>query len=201
MRIGLFGATSPLGELVLAEALDRGHTLTALVTDPAHLALRHPRLSLAAGTLGDHAALVGALAGHAALVCCSEPAVIAADLVAILGAMRAVGLRRIVVLADAGILQEDDQTLRYTLADYPLDQRAAALEYWRAFALLRESGLRWTLLCLPPLDPGEGTGGYRAERDYLPEAGERIALADAAIFVLDELESDMFVGARVGIAE
>ncbi|NTW00501.1 MAG: NAD(P)H-binding protein [Oscillochloris sp.] len=119
----------------------------------------------------------------------------------ILAGMRASGVRRIIAVAAAGILQEDAETLRRDVPGYPPMLAAISAEHLRAYELLRVSETRWTLLCPPMLAMGEGTGGYRAERDYLPEGGERIAQSDAALFILDELESGAFAGSRVGIAE
>ncbi|WYZ36794.1 hypothetical protein EsH8_II_000300 [Colletotrichum jinshuiense] len=49
MHILILGATGRNGALVLAEALERGHTVTALVRDPSAVAPRQ-NLTLAAGT-------------------------------------------------------------------------------------------------------------------------------------------------------
>ncbi|MBX0330292.1 SDR family oxidoreductase [Oscillochloris sp. ZM17-4] len=208
MRIVLFGATGGLGGLVLAEALDRGHAVTAVLREPARLAVRHARLAVVAGDVRDHAAVAGLIAGHDAVVSCIGPGllgggldVISAGMASILAGVRASGARRVVAVAAAGILQEDGETLMRDAPGFPPALRAISAEHLRAYELLRASGARWTLACPPTMADGEGTGGYRAERDYLPEGGERIAYADVALFILDELESGAFVGSRVGIAD
>lgn len=208
MRIVLFGATGGLGGRVLAEALERGHVVTALLRDPSRLVLAHPRLTALAGDVRNQAAVAAALDGQAAALSCIGPgrldgdiAVISAGMASILAGMRAAGMRRVVAVAAAGILQEDEETLRHDAPGYPPTLRAISAEHLRAYELLRASDERWTLACPPTLADGEGTGGYRAERDYLPEGGARLARADAALFILDELESGAFIGSRVGIAE
>jgi hypothetical protein len=135
------------------------------------LARGHP---VTAAGEADGEGAVAVLAGHDAVVSCRGPE----GLEDIIAGMRANGLVRIVVVT-AGALREDSVAER----------------------LLAASGLRWTLACPTALTEDVGTGGYRAERDYLPEGGERIACVDAALFILDELESGAFVGSRVGIAE
>jgi putative NADH-flavin reductase len=208
MRVALIGATGRLGGAVLAEALARGHRAMALVRDPTRLALRHERLTLRAGHVGNATALAEALAGQDAVISCLGPGrldgdlgVLSAGMAQILAGMQAAGVSRIVAAAAAGILQEDAETLRRDAPGFPPLLRAISAEHLRCYELLRASAARWTLACPPTMTPGAGLGGYRAERDYLPEGGERIALADAALFMLDELESGAFVGARVGIAE
>ncbi|MEI7770634.1 MAG: NAD(P)H-binding protein, partial [Chloroflexales bacterium] len=187
--------------------LDRGHTVTALVRDPARLAVRHPRLAALSGDVRNPRALAAALVGQEAVVSCIGPGrldagldVLSVGMAGILAGMAAPGVRRIVAVAAAGILQEDAETLLRDAPGYPPALRAISAEHLLAYELLLASGARWTLACPPALVPGEGAGGYRAERDYLPEGGERIAYADAALFILDELESGAFVGSRVGIA-
>jgi putative NADH-flavin reductase len=204
----LFGATGGVGGQALAEALERGHMVTALVRDPARLELSHPRLAAVAGDVRDQQAVAGAMAGHDALVSCIGPGrldgdleVLSAGIANILDGMRVSGVQRLVAVAAAGILQEDAETLRRDVPGYPPMLRAISAQHLRVYELLVASGMRWTLACPPTLIAGDGTGGYRAERDYLPEAGERITYADVALFLLDELESGAFIGSRVGIAE
>jgi putative NADH-flavin reductase len=119
----------------------------------------------------------------------------------ILAGMWASGVRRIVAVAAAGILQEDAETLRRDVPGYPPELRAISGAHLLAYQLLLASDARWTLACPPTLTLGDGTGGYQAERDYIPEEGARIAYADVALFMLDDLESGAFIGSRVGIAE
>jgi putative NADH-flavin reductase len=208
MRIVLFGATGRLGGLALAEALGRGHTVTALVRDPARLSVSHPHLVAVAGDVRDPQAVAAVSAGHDAVVSCIGPGnldvgldVLSAGMATILAGMQAAGVRRIVAVAGAGILQADAEALLHDAPGFPPRLRAISAEHLRSYEVLRASGASWTLVCPPFLIAGEGTGGYRAERDYLPEGGERIAYADAALFILDDLESGAFIGSRVGISD
>jgi uncharacterized protein len=202
MRIVFFGAASELGGQAVAEALDRGHTVTALVSDPECLTMRHTRLTVVAGDVRDPQAVAAVIAGQDAVITCiDDPDLISVGMTNILAGMRAAGVQRIVAVSADGILQEDAEMLRRDASDFPPAFRAISTEYLRAYELLRSSGARWTLACVPTLTSGEGNGGYRAERDYLPEGGTQISQADAALFLLDELESGAFIGSRVGIAE
>jgi putative NADH-flavin reductase len=197
-----------VGGRALSEALERGHTVTALARDPARLGVSHPRLVAVAGDVLDPQAVAGVMAGQEAVLSCIGPGrlegdlgVLSAGMAAIIAGMRSAGVQRIVAVAAAGILQADAETLRRDTPAYPSMLQALSAQHLRVYELLQASGARWTLACPPTLIAGDGTGGYRAERDYLPEGGERIAYADVALFLLDELESGAFVGSRVGIAE
>ena len=47
MKITVFGATGGIGRLVVRQALDAGHKVTAVVRDPARLGVSHPALEVA----------------------------------------------------------------------------------------------------------------------------------------------------------
>jgi putative NADH-flavin reductase len=182
--------------------------VTALARDPARLGVSHPHLVAVAGDVLDPQAVAGVMAGQDAVLSCIGPGrlegdlgVLSAGMAAIIAGMRSTGVQRIVAVAAAGILQADAETLRRDTPAYPSMLQALSAQHLRVYELLQASGTHWTLACPPTLIAGDGTGGYRAERDYLPEGGERIAYADVALFLLDELESGAFVGSRVGIAE
>ncbi|MBK1655139.1 NAD(P)-dependent oxidoreductase [Allochromatium vinosum] len=68
MHIALFGATGGTGRQVLAQALEQGHRITALVRDPSKLT-PHPDLTLVTGDVLDPAAVARCLAGTDAVVC------------------------------------------------------------------------------------------------------------------------------------
>src|SRR5258706_6134730 len=64
-NILLLGATGPTGRLLLAQALERGHTVTALVRHPEDLPIPHPRLRLVSADLTvDTGALARVVPGH-----------------------------------------------------------------------------------------------------------------------------------------
>jgi uncharacterized protein YbjT (DUF2867 family) len=49
MKLAVFGATGLTGGLVVAQALEQGHEVVALVRDPGRVSLNHPRLTVLAG--------------------------------------------------------------------------------------------------------------------------------------------------------
>ncbi|WP_220449720.1 NAD(P)H-binding protein [Nonomuraea longispora] len=62
MRITLFGATGAVGSRTPAEALWRGHDVTAVVRDPALPAAAHPGAKVRRGDASDLADVI--LAGR-----------------------------------------------------------------------------------------------------------------------------------------
>ena len=50
MKLALFGATGLTGGLVLPQALEQGHEVTAMVRDPRRVSLSNPRLTVLGGS-------------------------------------------------------------------------------------------------------------------------------------------------------
>src|SRR5688572_14734033 len=67
MKIALIGATGFVGSKVLAEALQRGHQVTALVRSPGKLSAQEG-LAIASVDATDPTALAHSVQGHDALV-------------------------------------------------------------------------------------------------------------------------------------
>ncbi len=68
MNLIIFGSTSPIGQVLVLHALDRGHRVTAFARQPELLAIQHPDLVLARGDVLDGASLRAALAGQQAAI-------------------------------------------------------------------------------------------------------------------------------------
>lgn len=60
--------------------------------------------------------------------------------------------------------------------------------------------MEWTIVCPTYLPDGHYTGNYRVERDFLPEGGTEISVADTAEFTYQQIQCTKFVKSRVGIA-
>ena len=59
LRITVFGATGRMGHLLVGQALDAGHTVTAYARNPERLRIGHPNLSVLAGELDNDKAAPG----------------------------------------------------------------------------------------------------------------------------------------------
>lgn len=202
----LIGATGRLGGHVLQEALDRDWRVTAYVRDPARLTLSHPRLAVAVGDVMDAGALAAAMQGADAVVSAlgtrrgQEPyETLSRGMEAVIAAMGATGLRRLVAVASAGILQADATTLRRDMPGYPaafVRGSAAHLAAWRALA---QSDLDWTIVAPPELVPGERSQPLNLQVDYLPPGPKRVSMAALAKLMLDLIETGDHMGDRLGM--
>jgi uncharacterized protein YbjT (DUF2867 family) len=67
-RVLIVGATGGTGRELVAQALERGHVVTALVRNPSSLAIAHPRLRIVRGDVLDAASVAAAVREQDAVV-------------------------------------------------------------------------------------------------------------------------------------
>lgn len=207
MNMALFGATGRLGSQVLQQALEYGYTVNALVRDPAKLTLQHPNLSVHLGNAFNLQDVLAVVQGQKVVVSTLgggiQPEtlqVLSQGLSNISSAMHTSGIRRIVAIGSAGILQYDADTLRRDQPSYPAMFKTVSQAHLEAYKILQPSSLDWTLVCPPNMLDGAMSGQYRVLAEYIPEGGMQITTGDVAHFMLQELEQGAFVNKRVGIA-
>src|SRR5438093_7382938 len=109
MKLTVFGATGGTGRHTVSQALAAGHHVTAVVRDPARLGVTdHPQLDVVTADVMDPDAIVTALAGRDAAVSAlgahgrGPTTVCSAGVASIIAAMRAVAVRRLVVVTASG---------------------------------------------------------------------------------------------------
>jgi putative NADH-flavin reductase len=202
MDIALFGATGRTGRLVLDRLLARAERVRALARDPAALA---PRAGLATfgGDARDAQAVREVVGGADAIVCClgmqdiTVPATDFSDAVrTIVDAAGAAGVRRIVAIASAGVLDDPRGGLR-NQHGLPAAFANVAAEHTRNLRTLQASGLDWTLMC--PIDLVDAPAGTaRWSYEDLP-AGTHTAYADLADTIVEMLGRRDAYGRRVGV--
>jgi uncharacterized protein len=210
MRLAVIGATGWLGGLVVGEALDRGHDVTAVVR------VEGSALDARAGTrvadIADRDALAAALAGHDAVFSGyraprEDPGRMVGAARSLIEAARAAGVRRVVWPGGTGTLQVPGGGMDIVdVPQFPEEWKAPTLAHRDVLNLFRaEAGdLAWTYVSLPrTIEPGERSGSYRVGGDelLLDENGEsRISAEDFAVAVLDLLERDEHAGERITVA-
>ncbi len=201
MRLLVFGATGPTGRQILAQALDKGHTVTAFARDPAALGVTHERLRVVQGdTTQDAQAIASALEGQDAVASAlgrhntlKSEGLQERSMSLIVPAMERAGVKRLLVVSAMGVggSHEDAPWLprlmyKALLRDLFADKQAAE-------DLIRQSSLQWTFAYPTMLTNGPLTGRYRAAEKLELTGLPKISRADVAHFVLAELEQRRFV--------
>ena len=196
MHIALFGATGGTGQQVLAQALDQGHTLTALVRDPARLPAR-TGLTPIAGDVLDPDAVTSCVTGADAVVCVlgshgSKVPIEARGTQRILTAMQVTGVRRIVVVTSLGVGDSRAQIAWPFRVMMDLTLKPILAAKAEQEQLVKASGLDWILVRPGGLTDGPKTGRYRFGLDRSLKGG-RISRADVAEFVLRQVTDETFL--------
>lgn len=198
MKIALFGATGGTGRHIVDQALTAGHSIQALVRDPACLSVSHEEFSPISGDVLNPAAVAETVAGADAVISAlgvsnGSPAdVCSRGTRHVIETMKADGIRRLVVITSLGVGDSKDQVpfafkmlmgtvLKKVMADKQTQE-----------ALVRGSGLDWTIVRPGGLADSPATGDYKAGLDKNIVAGQ-VSRADVAAFVLRQLADDTYL--------
>jgi putative NADH-flavin reductase len=209
MNIAVFGASGSIGRVIVDEALERGHNVTAAVRSPHKVRRRHPRLRIVTAHIDDAASVARAVAGHDAVVDSigglghENPRISIECMKPLTAGMRRAGVDRLLVVGTAGTLEVEPGAIRKDQPDFPEMLRGEAAAQADVLAFLRAlppGELLWTYFSPPALiEAGERTGKVKLGLDALPynSAGRSyISTEDFALATLDELEHPAHLGRR-----
>ena len=222
MKLTIFAATGGIGRQLLEQALAAGHDVTAVVRNPKKLPREEEvRIVTADLAAADPAVLESAVAGADAVLSGlgarsnSEAGVASQGTRAIVQAMQATDVRRLVVVSAAPIGTVpspgrpkppkhdpgDGFFMRNLLS--PLT-KVALRERYADLALMedvvRESGLDWTIVRPTQLTDKPLSGTYRTAYGRNLRRGLRISRADVAHLMLRALEQPETIKQTIGIA-
>ncbi|TVQ89753.1 MAG: NAD(P)-dependent oxidoreductase [Chromatiaceae bacterium] len=200
MIVAVFGATGGTGRHVVEQALAQGHTIRALVRDPARLAglaAGNEALILIPGDVREPQPVADCVQGSEAVICVlgtrgAATPVEAAGTAQILAAMQAQGVRRLIAVTSMGVGDSIGQVPAFfrVLMRLTLKQIMAAKEEQET--LIRASGLDWTIVRPGGLTDGAPTGQYQSGTDRAIKA-TRVARADVAEFVVRQLNDQQYL--------
>jgi putative NADH-flavin reductase len=220
MRLTIFAATGGIGRQLLEQALAAGDDVTAVVRDPKKVS-REVRTVTADLAAPDPTLLESAVKGANAVLSglgprsMSEAGITQLGTLAIVRAMQATDVRRIVVVSAAPV-----STVRSPGRPNPPDRdpgegffmrnllspfiKTVLRKHYADLALmediLRDSGLDWTVVRPPRLTDGPTTGAYRVAYERNLRRGVLISRADVAHFMLRALEEPETIKRAIGIA-
>lgn len=207
MNITIFGATGMVGVEIVKQALWRKHKVTAFGRNVFDLRLEDENLRLFKGALFDEAEVLEAVTGADVVLSAIGGSIDGSDKTRSLGIkniiaqMNKAGVKRIIALGGLGILNADDDTLLIDTPSYPAEFIPVGNEHRKAYEYLKTSELNWTFICSPNILNNGPTGNYILSHDYPPQPNKfQINAGDLAQFMLNEIEKNEFVKARVGIS-
>jgi putative NADH-flavin reductase len=195
-KVAVIGATGNVGARLVAELVARGHHVTAISRNPAGSA--SPQVESMAGDVRDPAGLSRLLAGHDAVV--SAVRFGNSDPQTLIGAVRASGVTRYLVVGGAGSLEVAPGQRFVDQPDFPAAYKDEALRGAAFLDALRDvTDLDWSFVSPSALiGPGERTGRFRLGGDQLlvGEGGSHITYEDYAVALVDEIERPAHIRRR-----
>ncbi len=207
-RILIVGATGGTGRHLVAQALERGYAVTAVVRDPARLEVAHPALTVVRGDVLDAASVDSAMRGQDAVVSAlghkrylGPSRILSEGTKNLLRAMEAHGVPRLVCETSLGI---GDSAFRmgidYTFFTIPVILPFYFWDKTRQERAIASSSVDWVIVRPAVLTNGARSGRIR----HGLRAGSflwapRISRADTASFLLDQLASDEYLRAAPGV--
>lgn len=207
MKIAVFGATGNIGSRVVAEALNRGHDVTAIVRHPEDYKLEEPHLRVAKGDLFNTQDVEGAVFDHDAVVSAynstkgATPSTITEVAIPLLNGLKQAHVKRLIIVGGAGSLEVAPGVQAVDTPGFPEEYRPAALAHREALKIYRqEKELVWTYISpSAEISPGERTGNFRTGKDQMlfDEHGQsHISMEDFAVAVIDEIMNPQHIRER-----
>lgn len=198
MKIAVFGATGQVGNLLIKEALARGHEIIAYARSPKKIAINDRKLSIVAGGLEDADKIELAIAGADAVVSVMGPVgwqsrlIFAPGYENIIRAMKKRGVQRIIALGTPTVPDENDRFsfifwFLIVVVGFLINKGHEDLR--KAGMIVRESGLDWTLVRVPLMNNESARGNVTVGYFGNGVNWFRLSRADLVLFILEQLNS------------
>ena len=223
MKLTILGATGATGTCLTSQALAAGHEVTAVVRDPARLAVPdHPRLRTVTADVMDPASIAPAVEGADAVINAVGPrgtgptTVVQDSARSIITAMDKTGARRFLQISGSIVADQGESPyMRYLVK--PVARRTflrhVCADMRRAEDEIRASDLDWTIFRPPALTGKAATGkaangkaangkagACRTAVDRNLPHGFTVSRADLAACVLATLADPAAVRHHIAIA-
>lgn len=205
MNILILGATGRVGSHILKFTLNENHQVMVLVRDADKVQVEGRHLKIIEGNALVKSDIQKAMEGMDIVISAlgtDGNATLSKSMPFIMEGMQDVGIKRIITIGTGGILNSRTEPgkLRYQSNESKRKTTRAAEDHHKAYELLENSNLDWTIVCPTYLPDGEHTGEYRMEHDFLPEGGRMISVADTAEFAYSQVKDERYIKSRVGIS-
>ena len=203
MKIAVFGASGKTGILIVYQALNQGHQVTAFARKPSNVTIQHKNLRVVKGDILEPDNIKAAIEGQDAALCAlgvnmNKPNTLLSDGTKnILNAMEACGVKRFICMSSAGILG-NDSGFWFGKIIMPLFLRHVFEDKRRQARIIRESHADWVIIRPVGLTDAPKTNTYKINFD-LPTS-RSIPRADVADFMLKLLIDKRYDGKMPAIS-
>ncbi|MGA2983371.1 MAG: SDR family oxidoreductase [Terriglobia bacterium] len=207
-RVLIVGATGGTGRHLIAQALERGHVVTALARDPSALRIEHPRLRVMQGDVLDYPSVEAAVRGQDVVISALghkrffQPTHILSEGTRnLLQALETRGVPRFVCETALGIGDSAGRMgVYYTFFVIPFILPFYFWDKARQERVIAANRLNWVMVRPGALTNGAKRGRYR----HGPNVGSflstvRISRADVADFMLNQMTDNTYLRSAPGV--
>ena len=201
MKLAIFGGTGRTGQHLIQQALEVGHSVTALARTPSKLNIQHSNLQLVQGDAQDAACVAETIAGADAVISVLGPTDnqpdyrISRGTQHILEAMRQHNVRRLIISTGAGVPDPNDEPKlvnRLISLLLGIVSKHVLADMTQVVELVRASDLDWMIVRVPMLTDDPKTGKVRV--GWVGKGtGSRLSRADLAAFMLLQLADTTYI--------
>ena len=208
MKLLIIGGTGGTGRELIKQALEQGHSLTALARNPKNLKIAHPNLSIIEGNVLDYDKVQEVVAGQDAVLSALghkrffiKTTILSEGTKNIIHAMEKHNVNRLICVTSLGINDSRFKLgLYYTLFVIPF---IVFFYFWdkaKQEKLIQNSGLDWTIVRPGQLINGKKRGIYKHGANvgnYI--LTKMISRADVAHFILSQLNDKTYLRKTAGV--
>ncbi len=205
MKIAIFGSTGRTGIELVKQSLEKGHSVTAFVRDPARMPIEDKRLVLVAGDVFDPASVDQAVVGQDAVISVlgggndlKKTTVRTTGTINIINSMKKHRVNRLVVMTAMGVGESWVTLSLINKIFFATFLKSARDDHESQEFAVKNSGLDWTIIRPSGLQDSPWTGAYEFGEKILAKKST-IARADVADLILKELELNQLIDKAVTI--
>ena len=211
MRLTVFGANGPTGQLLTRLALDEENEVVAFTRHPDTFPLEDQHLRVAGGDVHDAGAVAAAIDGAYAVVSTlgvpfakTPITVYSVGAASIMGGMQAAGVKRLVCVSSSAVGPHPEPlggfVFERILQPYVVNRLGKTLyeDMRRMEEMVSQSDLAWTIVRPSGLFQAPAVSDYAVAPDFIAHRfTARIDLADC---LLRQAASDAYVQATIAVA-
>ena len=209
MKVLIIGSTGGTGKKLVIQALDQGHIVTAFVRNSAKLKIVNNNLRVVKGNVLNAESLKKAMIGQDAVLCALghkrwfyPNQILSMGTKNIIAAMEENNIKRLVCETSLGLGKSlGKMGVYYTFFVIPFILPFYFWDKRKQEALIKSSLLDWTIVRPGALNNQSARGKYRLGfkiGNWIYTV--RISCADVAEFMLQQLESDLYVHKSPGVS-
>jgi putative NADH-flavin reductase len=204
MKLAIFGATGGTGAELVKQAIERGHSVTAFVRNPAKLANKGEGITIVTGDIYNLTDVERSIQGQDAVICTlgarnlKKTMIRTVGTVNIINAMKKNKVRRLIVVSAMGVGESWNSLSMVNKLFFAILLKSTREDHEAQEAAVKESGLDWTIIRPSGLVNAPRTGVYSVGENIRAKTSQ-IPRSDVADLILNDLEERALVHKAITI--